>query len=124
MGMFDTIYNNFDIGPGFTNRELQTKAFESFMGYFWLDPLGQLYEIDYTATHDFIEEPDADSKHPWLKYKWVPNGNRGKIKPVDYWGLAVVYPAKWDCHYAPFPECKLYFRKGMVEVVTHIDKRG
>jgi hypothetical protein len=120
MGMFDTIYNTFDIGPGYNNKELQTKAFESFMGYFWLDPLGQLYEIDYTSTHDFVE--DENPKHPLFKFTWVPNGTRGRIKPVDYWGTAIVYPAKWDCKYASFPECRLYFRRGVVEVVSHINK--
>ena len=119
--MFDTIYNNFDIGPGFTNKELQTKAFDSFMGHFWLDPLGRLYEIDYSGTHDFDETPIDESK-PWTGFRWIPNGTRGVVRPMDYWGTAVVYPATWDAHYAAYPECRLYFRNGVVEVVTHINK--
>lgn len=121
MRIFDTIYNSFDIGPGFNNRELQTKAFNSFMGYFWLDPLGKLYEIDYTHTHDFIE--DADPSNPSLKYTWISSGNRGKIKPVYHNGSITVCPVKWNAHYAPFPECKLLFRNGIVEVLSYIDKK-
>lgn len=122
MGMFDSIRNYFDIGPGFNRRMLQTKDIDEYpsMRNFWLDPAGQLWEIDCNGTHDFYE--DESIEHPLVKWKWVPNGRRGKCKPFIYNGSIRVYPEKWEAKYAAFPECKLLFRDGILEVITHIDK--
>tara|TARA_B100000925_G_C21721055_1_gene350923 strand:- start:73 stop:210 length:138 start_codon:yes stop_codon:yes gene_type:complete len=43
MGMFDTIRSSYDLGPGFWNKELQTKDLESIMATYWIDPLGQFF---------------------------------------------------------------------------------
>jgi hypothetical protein len=119
MGMFDSIRNNYDIGPGFNNRILQTKNIcaTPTMRNFWIDPAGQLWEIDCNGTHDFCEDGNDI-----LGFRWVRNGNRGRCSPVYLTSSVTVYPEKWDCKYAPFPECRLLFRKGVVEVVTNIVK--
>jgi hypothetical protein len=114
MGMFDTINNNYDLGPGFNSRILQTKDLSYMMGNYFLDHVGCLWEIDCSGTYDFREDTG--------EFKWVKNGNRGKCKPYSFTGIIKVYPHSWDCKYSPFPECKLLFRKGILEVVTHIIK--
>ena len=70
MGMFDTVRSSYDLGPGFWMRDLQTKDLECLMCEYWIDPLGQLFEIDYTGTQDFLEltedHPEYDQP-AWFK---------------------------------------------------------
>ena len=118
MGMFDTIINYYDIGPGFYRKKLQTKDIDpSSMSVYWLDPIGPLWSLNYDGTHDFCED-----ENNILKFKWIRNGNHGKCSPFLYNGTITVYPEVWDCKYAPFPEYKLTFRRGVLEVVTSITK--
>ena len=49
MGLFDTIKSSYDLGPGF-QRELQTKDLYNCCAHYWISPIGQLYEIDYSGT--------------------------------------------------------------------------
>ena len=119
MGMYDTIINYYDVGPGFNRKKLQTKTIYDTptMSVYWLDPAGQFWVLNCDGTHDFCE----DHNDP-LKFKWVKNGNHGKCSPFLYNGTITVYPEVWDCKYAPFPECRLTFRRGILEVVTNIIK--
>lgn len=112
MGMFDTIRCSYDLGAGFYNRELQTKDLLCFMGEYWLTPSGQLYEIDYSGTHDWYTDPDS------AKIRTVKNGNRGKVRPQHITKTIEVYPAKWDAHYAAYPRLHLHFREGVLEYVS------
>tara|TARA_B100000925_G_C22003664_1_gene472529 strand:+ start:2413 stop:2790 length:378 start_codon:yes stop_codon:yes gene_type:complete len=123
MGLFDqksqlhdTILNHYDLGAGWYKRQLETRAITGspFCRIFFLDPVGQMWLIDSDGTHDFSEEDG--------QFKWVKNGNRGRCKPFYFSGKVTVYPSKWDCYYAPYPECRLLFRNGILEVVTHIKK--
>lgn len=111
MGMFDRIHCSYDLGSGFHNRTLQTKDMECMMGEYWLDPAGNLWDIDYTGTHDFIEIPEdeIDKNFPWNSFKSVPNGNHGRVKPYCFTGTIEVYPEKWDCHYAAYPRQSITF---------------
>ena len=111
MGMFDTIRCNYDLGPGFWNKELQTKDLHCVCCDFWLDPAGQLWEIDYSGTQDFVNIPIDDS-HPWLSCKTVANGNRGKVKPYYVTKTVEVYPSEWKAYYAPYPRQKITFVDG------------
>jgi hypothetical protein len=117
--MYDNIRNNYDIGPGFNNRILQTKNIctTPMMRNFWIDPAGQLWEINCDGTHDFCEGANNTSG-----FGWIRNGNHGRCSPVYLSSSITVYPEKWDCKYAPFPECKLLFRDGILEVITNIVK--
>jgi len=113
--LHDTILNYYDLGAGWYRRELETKAITGspFIRVFFLDPAAKLWLIDSEDTHDFHED----------EYKWVRNGKHGKCRPFYFSGRVTVYPSKWDCYYAPYPECRLLFRKGILEVVTHVNKR-
>ena len=48
MGMFDTIRSSYDLGPGFWNKELQTKDLTCTLSVYWISPNGELFEIDYS----------------------------------------------------------------------------
>lgn len=107
MGMFDTIRSSIDLGPSFWHRELQTKDLECSMMTYWIDPAGQLFEIDYSGTQDF----ELNGAIGWDA---VPNGSHGKVKPVYITRTIEVYPSKWDCHYAAFPRMNITFIDGVL----------
>jgi len=107
MGMFDTIRSSYDLGPGFWNKDLQTKDLTCSMAEYWISPHGELFEIDYSGTHDWELVDD-------IIYKSVPNGNRGTVRPVTITTEIEVYPAKWDAHYAKFPTMKITFIDGVL----------
>ena len=126
MGMFDTIKSSYDLGPGY-QKELQTKDLDCAMAHYWIDPKGRLFEIDEGGTADFviIEEGDDgyDPVRLFLNYKWVPNGNHGKVRPVYHYGVVEVYPAVWDCKYSPWPSCQIFFRHGIIaEVIAETER--
>jgi len=101
MGMFDTIRSSYDLGPGFWNRDLQTKDLVCMLSEYWISPNGELFEIDYSGTVDW--GPDL---------KTVSNGNRGKVRPVIITREIEVYPTNWDAHWSPFPRLTLYMEHG------------
>lgn len=119
MGMFDTVRCSYDLGPGYINRELQTKDLDCCMAEYWISPAGQLYEIDYSHTSDFVDVPEEERTAPWNTFKSVPNGNRGKIKPVYIFKIVELYPARWDGHYSKWPTCQVLFRDGIITEVRH-----
>lgn len=118
MGMYDTVRSSYDLGPGWLNKELQTKDLDCCMCEYWISPEGQLFEIDYSGTQDFVENPENDTPL-WKGIKWVPNGNHGKVRPVFAFKVVELYPAKWDAHYAKWPSCHVYFWDGMIKEVRH-----
>ena len=111
MGMFDTIRCNYDLGPGFWNKELQTKDLQCACCEYWLDPSGRLWEIDYSGTQDFVDVPNDDT-HPWLSFKTVGNGNHGKVRPLYVTKSIEVYPSEWTAYYAPYPRQTITFVEG------------
>jgi hypothetical protein len=121
MGMFDTVRSSYDLGPGWLNKELQTKDLDCCMAEYWISPAGQLFELDYSGTHDFEETPieNKPTRFPLTGFKWVPNGNRGKVHPVFAFKVVELYPAKWDAHYAKWPSCHVHFWDGMIKEVRH-----
>ena len=122
MGMFDTIRCSYDLGPGFNNRSLQTKDIECMMLSLWVDPAGKLWEIDYSGTQDFMLNDTMDK--PWNAFRSIPNGNHGKVRPYLLTRDVIVYPEKWSAQYAPFPECKVVFVRGIIESFEHIKKKN
>ena len=118
MGMFDTIRSSIDLGPSFWYRDLQTKDLECLMNEYWISPSGQLYEIDYSHTADFVEfgedDPRYDPKRNFLNFGWIPNGQHGRVRPVYITRTIEVYPCKWECHYAPFPRINITFIDGVL----------
>lgn len=120
MGMFDYLRSSFDLGPDFTNVELHTKDIEECysgtMSHYWLDPHGYLYLIDYAYTADFVELKEGDVGydpiHLWCNFKWIPNGNHGKIRPWMITKYIEVYPSRWDGQWEDCPRCKIHFKYG------------
>ena len=120
MGMFDYVRSSYDLGEQFTNTRLQTKDIEDGIGgtmsQYWISPGGVLYYIDYSHTADFviIEEGDEDYEetHKWRNFKWVPNGNHGKISPHMITKYVEVYPEDWKGKWEDWPRLKLHFRYG------------
>jgi len=120
MGMFDTIRSSYDLGEQFTDVELQTKDIEDGIGgtlsQYWISPDGILYYIDYSHTADFVQiqegDEDYNETHQWRNFKWVPNGNHGKISPCMITKYIEVYPSRWEGKWEDWPRLKLHFRYG------------
>lgn len=79
--MFDYLRSSMDIGE-LTDQECQTKDIDDLIGgtmsFYWVDPVGALWYVDYSNTTDFVENED-ENLPIWLRFKHVPNGNRGKV---------------------------------------------
>jgi hypothetical protein len=105
--MYDIITSSYTLGSGF-HRELQTKDLNCLMSTYWIDPAGQLFEIDYSFTQDI--ELDNDG----IMFQVVSNKNHGKVTPVFLNKTIEVYPSKWDAYYAPFPRINLTFIDGVL----------
>lgn len=132
MGMYDTLRSSYNLGPQFTNVELQTKDIEDCLGGtmsdYWISPDGILYYIDYSGTADFekIEKGDNDynDKFEFMNFRWVPNGNHGKISPCMITKYVEVYPSKWGGDWKQLPTLKLHFRYGKLQDFEDITRRN
>ena len=131
MGMMDYVRSSYDLGEQFTNTRLQTKDIEDGIGgtmsQYWISPDGVLYYIDYSHTADFVivEEGDEDYQetHKWRNFKWVPNGNHGKISPHMITKYVEVYPEDWKGEWELWPRLKLHFRYGKLMDYENITGR-
>lgn len=120
MGMMDYVRSSYDLGEQFTNTRLQTKDIEDGIGgtlsQYWISPDGVLYYIDYSHTADFViineGDEDYEEDHKWRNFKWVPNGNHGKIRPWMITKYIEVYPEDWKGKWEDWPRLKLHFRYG------------
>ena len=128
--MFDYIRSSYNLGEQFTEVELQTKDIEDYgiggtMSQYWLDPGGYLYYIDYSHTADFVELKEGDegydNERKLLNFKWISNGNHGKVKPWVLTKYVEVYPSGWEGKWEDWPRCRLHFKYGKLidfEIVT------
>ena len=122
MGLFDNFRSSYDLGPGFTEVQCQTKEMEEGIGIggtmsqYWLSPGGYLYQMTYRGTHTFeiIEEGDIEYKEnlKFLNYRWVPTGAHGKVEPYRITKYVEVYPEQWDGEWEEWPRMKLHFKSG------------
>jgi hypothetical protein len=121
MGMFDYVRSSYDLGEQFTEVELQTKDIEDYgiggtMSDYWLDPHGYLYFIDYSQTSDFVELKQGDEGYNdeklFLNFRWIPNGNKGKVRPWMITKYIEVYPATWGGSWEDWPRCRIHFKYG------------
>jgi hypothetical protein len=123
MGMMDYVRSSYNLGEQFTNVELQTKDIEDGIGgtlsQYWISPDGILYHIDYSNTSDFViineDDEDYQETHKWRNFKWVPNGNHGKIRPWMITKYIEVYPSDWKGDYDDWPRLKLHFLYGKLQ---------
>ena len=122
MGMFDWVRSSYNLGPDFTNVELQTKDIEEgysgTMTHFWIDPAGYLWCPDYIGTNTFEiiekDDPRYNPKHLFLNYEWIPTGQRGKYRVHPLTKYVEVYPSTWEGHYDDWPRCRIHFKYGKV----------
>ena len=115
MGMFDEIRNDYKpLGVEFQG-DLQTKDLDNMMDWYYIDPSGQLYYVDYSGTQDF--SVNEESKFPLLNY--APNGSRGKVMACDFTGSVVVYPSKWEGNWEELPEACIIFVEGRIQDFYH-----
>ena len=124
MGMFDYFRSSYDLGEAFTDTCCQTKDIEDVVGgtmtQYWLSPDGQLYLIDYSHTADFVELKEGDEGYQegrlsMLNFRWIPNGEHGKVKPTSLTKYVTVYPERFDGKWEDWPECRLHFRDGRLQ---------
>jgi hypothetical protein len=116
MGMFDTIKTSYDLGPGFYNKSLQTKGLDNLMEFYWIDPAGCLFKVEYSGTQAWEMKPLEDSMSEWDIFKIVPNGTHGKVSPCNLTKTIEVYPERWDAHYSSLPRKEITFFAGMLVV--------
>jgi hypothetical protein len=109
VGLYDSVRSSYNLGEDLTEVELQTKDIGSTMDFYWISPIGQLWSIDVSNTTDFMPVDDKI-----FGFKLVPNGNRGKVKPVDLTNYIKVYTVKDN----KFLACKIHFKRGIVQDVT------
>ena len=120
MGLFDYVRSSFDLGPQFTDVELQTKDMEKGLGgtmsHYWICPAGYLYMIDYSHTADFVELQEGDegynSDKKFLNFTWKRNGVRGAVRPVMLSEYVRVYPGTWEGRYEDWPTLQLHLHYG------------
>ena len=123
MGMYDTIRSSYDLGPQFTDVELQTKDIEEGYGGtmtdYWLDPEGYLWYGDYTGTSsmEIYEEghPKYNPDKKFMNFDWIPTGVRGKYKVHPITKYINVYPTNWKGQWEDCPTLKLHFKYGKLQ---------
>ena len=123
MGMFDYLRSSYNLGPQFTDVELQTKDIEEgysgTMTNFWIDPAGYLWCPDYTGTSTFEEIPKDDErysdKHLFLNFEWISTGQRGKYKVHPITKYISVYPSGWTGEWNEWPTLRLHFIQGKLQ---------
>ena len=132
MGMMDYFRSSYDLGESFTNVPCQTKNIEDCIGgtmsQYWLSPDGKLYLIDYSRTADFVELKKGDegfhqeSKLHFLNFQWMPNGEHGKVRPMNLTKYITVYPERWDAEWEHWPECRIHFKDGKLQDYDYLSK--
>lgn len=108
------------------NTSYQTKDLDCCLDDYWVDPVGQLWRIDYSDTHDYVEETVEDLEQAraekiWLPpFRPVPNGNRGRVRAHRLTRSIRVHPSFW-AHPKPdhsdWPEYELTFRDGELVLI-------
>jgi len=94
---------------------------------YWISPAGELFQVDFSHTHDLHYVEEADRKHRLNIWEWRPNGNRGTVRHVAWEGPVIVYPAKWEVDPMNWPQAELYFHEGILEAVditTRVVRKG
>lgn len=113
MSLYDNLKSSYNLGEEFTNKQLQTKDIQDGIGgaldFYWITPKGQLFLIDNSSTADPVP---TDEKFPI--FKWIPNGNHGKVSPVYITKYVEVYGN-------PYRRCKIHFKRGVVQDFEVLD---
>ena len=131
--MFDYFRSSYDLDEAFTDTRCQTKGIDDYgsgtMSQYWLSPDGHLYLIDYSHTADLVELKEGDEgyqtgKLSMLNFQWIPNGERGKVRPISLTKYITVYPEQFDGEWQDWPECRLHFKNGKLQDHEYSFKGG
>ena len=121
MGMFDYLKCSSDIGE-LTNEECQTKEIDRYggtMSFYWVDPSGVLWYIDYSGTANFDINDDEDTPI-WRRMKIVPNGNKGRIAPYYLTDYVTIYRSRSSPDgMLDTTTCRLHFVDGVLQSYTY-----
>ena len=130
MGMFDYVRSSYPLGEDFSGQ-CQTKDIEydigGTMSQYWISPEGQLYLIDYSQTADFVELKEGDDGYQEVglfNFRWIPNGNHGKVTPLNLTKYVVIYPENWEGNWEDWPECRIHFVDGKIKNYQNLTKGG
>jgi hypothetical protein len=128
--MFDYLRSSYNLGEHFTDTELHTKDIENCIGgtmtQYWIDPSGQLFEVDYRNTYDIVDtiRPVTYEPKRWFSpFTCVPNGNHGKVSPLYLTKYIIVYPSNWEGNYENWPECRIHFKLGKIQDFNYDTKK-
>ena len=122
MSMFDYVRSSYPLGEDFSGQ-LHTKDIEEYgisgtMSQYWISPDGQLYLIDYSHTADFVELKEGDEGYhevALFNFRWIPNGNHGKVRPWNITKYITIYPENWDGEWDELPRLRIHFKEGMLQ---------
>lgn len=122
--MFDSIRCSANIGE-LTNADCQTKDIDFYYGgtlsFYWVDPSGALFYIDYSGTCNYYENLD-ENVPVWNKIKFIPNGTHGRCGPTTLTKDIVIYQAKTQPDgIVDLVKCKLSFVSGMLQDFSYIN---
>jgi len=131
LGMFDWVRSSYDLGPQFTNVELQTKDIEDGIGgtmtHYWISPNGVLWCPSYIGTHTFEEISEDDERYNdkarFLNFEWIPTGAHGRFKPHEITKYIEVYPSEWKGAWEDWPRLKLHFKRGILQDYENVTGR-
>jgi len=115
MGMFDTVRCDYEIAPGITGVECQTKDIMSDLGgtlsEYYIDPAGKMWYIDYHGTYEL--EPRDNTI---FRMKRVSTGQHGKVKPMfGFTSYLTIYPVGSSNHWL---KARLHIVGGQVQSFT------
>lgn len=130
MGMFDYVRSSYPLGEAFTNTECQSKDMERGIGgtmsQYWIDPAGRLWRVDYRDAFEFGEDPDwvddGSKLGALFKYKFLPNGEHGKLVPQYLTDYVCIYPSQWEGEWKDWPTCRIHFSNGILQSHEDITK--
>ena len=130
MGMMDFIRSSYPLGEDFSGQ-CHTKDIEEgycgTMSQYWISPDGQLYLIDYSHTADFVELKEGDEGYhevALFNFRWIPNGNHGKVRPWNITKIITIYPENWEGEWDEWPEISLLFESGKLMKVYNKSTKG
>ena len=120
MGLFDYVRNSYKpLGEHFLGVNHTKDIEEGYggtMSQYWISPEGQLYLIDYSHTADFVElqegDPGYEPEKKFLNFVWIPNGNKGKVRPWDFTKYIEIHHEKFDGAWEDYPRLRLHFKSG------------
>ena len=121
MGMFDYVMCSSDIGE-LTNEECQTKEIDRFggtMSFYWIDPSGALWYVDYSGTTDFVLDDD-ETTPIWRRLKTISNGNKGKVTRYQLTDYVEIYRSRSSPDgVLDLSRCRLHFVDGILQSYSY-----